>query len=113
MDMPNYSDVLLHSHPILEDEAKNPGYIPSIGDLRNCSQTATNLIASGEGITQYGPISDQSKRQLDMETYRFAERFGKGSLPQYLKFLEEIGVTFEVNAWDKMTPEKFNLLLKI
>src|SRR3990167_4520792 len=65
--MPYHSDVLLRSSPIMEDEENNPCSIPSMRDLMNSSPSATDLIASGQGLTKYGPVSNQARRDLKIE----------------------------------------------
>ncbi len=63
--MPSDSNILLHSHPILENEEENDGSIPSLGDYLNCSPSAKNFIVSLKGLTQYWPVGPEEKRYLE------------------------------------------------
>lgn len=89
--MPENSDILLHSHPVVPDEEHNDGSIPSIGDYLNCSSKAKEFIVSQKGLTQYWPVDNkENRRKLENETYAFRQRFGRGTIVQYLQFLKEI-----------------------
>lgn len=111
--MPSASDVLLHSHPVDENEEENPGSIPSIGDYLNCSATARSFISSHQGLTQYWAVAKEAKRVLQTEMFRRTERFGRGTKLEYLKFLEEIGVRFTVYHWNVIDDQRLLQLMNV
>lgn len=104
--MPKDSDVLMHSHPIVEVEELS-GPIPSTGDFLNCSPIARQLIVSSKGITQYWPVEEEYKRILEANFFSF----GPGTLDKYLMFLESINARFEVFPWEEIKENKLTELL--
>jgi len=110
--MPSTSDVLLHSHPVDENEEENPGSIPSMGDYINSSTTAGNFISSHQGLTQYWAVTgEEAKKALYREMFRQGERFGKGKKLEYLKFLKEMGARFMVFNWDEIDSQRLSQLM--
>ena len=112
--MPWNSDVLLHSHPFDAKDKKSEGLIPSLGDFLNSWSVAKNLIISSFGITQYWSVEDRANRRaLEAEVSAYHPRFLKrGSMPKYLRFLEDIGAKHEFHPWVSVNEQGLRDMLR-
>ncbi len=109
-NMPDRSKVLLHSHPSFGPDAQDVWLsVPDSHDFYNSSPTSKNLIVTPAGITECWPVEDpEGKRDLETEVkYAFSPRFvTRDSIPEYLKFLEEIHARYEIHPWDEGTKQE-------
>jgi hypothetical protein len=108
------AQVVLHSHPVTDNTGPEEDALPSTRDFLNAQPDTRNLVVSTLGITEYTPPQDYSgQRQLREAVEAFIPRFTrKEELPEYLKFLEEIGAKHTVYPWDEITPAKLAELLE-
>lgn len=112
--MPSNSDVLLHSHPSDAKDKKGERSIPSLGDFLNASPTAKNLIVSSFGITQHWYVEYYAgRRAIEAEMSAFFPRFLKrDSMPEYIRFLKDIGARYEIHPWNRVDAQKLRDMLR-
>lgn len=129
--VPEKSDILIHSHPMLEAQwvqdrrseyldrlvieclGEFDSSLPSRWDFGNCSPVGKNFIVSQKGLTQYWPIlaRDESHFLSIDEIEVMGKRFGNIlELKVYLQFLKEVGARFNLYPWEQLDQEKLNSL---
>ncbi len=105
--MPHYSDVLIHSHP-----EKIEYFLPSPGDIGNCSPISTNLITSLGGITQFESVKDMTPKQAQDIAFDLhlsnpnTDRVYLGYI-----FLENVKAPYAFTPWEDLNQEKIDKIL--
>ncbi len=111
--IPVRSTNFIHSHPTFLTEDASIVAIPSLLDFHNIRVGINAFITSSVGITQYFPPEDHNvRREVEREIEAFRPRFNHpSSLSEYLKFMDENKLRYEVHLWESMTEEKLQALL--
>jgi hypothetical protein len=114
LQMPRTADILIHSHFTVEDEIEKPGYVPSLSDFLNCSETAANYISSRQGLTKFFKVQDhRAINEFQAERERFRPITRTMTNNEYQNYLNMYNAKFELLPWDDIDDLKFSELLQL